>query len=32
MLVLDIGKIKRIFIDNDINWGYFFDHDHFIAH
>ncbi|CAD8190650.1 unnamed protein product [Paramecium pentaurelia] len=25
----EIGKIKRIFIDNDINWGYFRDHSKF---
>ena len=28
----EIGKIKRIFLENSVNWGYFFDHDSFVAH
>ncbi|CAD8116637.1 unnamed protein product [Paramecium primaurelia] len=28
----EVGKIKRIFIDNDISWGYFRDHSKFYYH
>ncbi|CAD8113502.1 unnamed protein product [Paramecium sonneborni] len=28
----EIGKIKRILIDNDISWGYFRDHSKFYYH
>lgn len=28
----EIGRIKRIFIDKRINWGYYFDHHPFLAH
>jgi hypothetical protein len=28
----EIGKIKRIFIDNDLNWGYYRDHHRNLYH
>ena len=28
----EIGRIKRIFIDNNLNWGYFRDHNENIYH
>lgn len=28
----DIGKIVRIFLENDLNWGFFADHNDLIFH
>lgn len=28
----ECGKIKKIFIKNDINWGYYIDHHPFLSH
>lgn len=28
----ELGKIKKIFILNDINWGYYIDHHPYLAH